>query len=195
MDVQSPRIVKRAAKRCDAILVDRYIANVQVTWSHVADRHGFAIRVHSRIVVGHRGADRVGIAGRARRIVVQIPMRQCEGLVARRAGAERVLFDVVRRKGIAPVDIQGEGVQRARVDDGAGESRNAVFADRGDRIECERGRDVVHGHGQAFGRRVDINGSRTVPLIVVAIGPDKDCSVAGRDLEPKGIVGCNVICH
>ena len=151
-------IADRAGQRCRTVLVDGHDWIERHRRRHVVNLHGFGVHAHARIVVGHRGADCVEIAGRTRRIVVQILMRQCERLTARCAGAEGVLFDVARRERIAPVHVRGKCVQRTRIADRAGQCGDAVLVDRHDRIQHQR-----------RGRVVDRNGSLIVGETVVLV--------------------------
>ena len=101
--------------------------------------------VLTTVVIAEGHVDQVVVARRCGRVVVQILMRQHERLGARGAGTDRVLFDLVRREWIAPVNVQREGIERAGVVDGDGQVRHAVFVDSIHRIQRERRRDVVHG--------------------------------------------------
>ena len=118
---------------------------------YVVYLHALAVAAHAAVVVGHRGIDRVTIRRCARRVVVQILVRQGKDLAARAAGAEVVAFDVARRQCVAPVDIQGERVQRARIRDGSGQRRHTVLVDGGDAVQNHGRRHVGDGRGQRIG--------------------------------------------
>ena len=141
--VQGPRIADRAGQCRDTVLVDRRDRVQHQRWCHVVHLDRRCIAARFRIVISHRSADRVGVAGCTRRIVVQVLMRKRKRLAARGACTKRVLLDVIRRKRIAPVHVQRERVQRTRIADRSGQCGHAVLVDRRHGIQRQRGRHVV----------------------------------------------------
>ena len=58
-------------------------------------------------------------------------------------GWKRVSLDILRRKRIAPIHVEGKAIERTRIGDRTGQSRHAVFVDRG-RYQASKYRsDVV----------------------------------------------------
>ena len=112
--IQGARVGDGTAQRCDTVFVDCRHGIQRHGWSHVVDHDRFAVGSHACIVVGHRGADRVDIAGRTRWIVVQVLVCQRKRLTARGAGAKRICLRVVGAQRIAPVDVQREGIRGSR---------------------------------------------------------------------------------
>ena len=147
--IQRSRIDDGTRQRCDAVFVDRHHRIQRHCRIHVVDQHGFAVRTYARVIVGHTDVDRVGVLRGRRWVIVQVLVRQCKRLAARRTGTERVLLGVVGRQRIAPVHIQRKCVQRSRISNRTCQCRNAVFADRHDRIQRHRGRHVVYHDGFA----------------------------------------------
>ena len=76
-------------------------------------------------------------------------MEQHETLGAENAGAEREDLVVVRRVGIAPVDLQGKEIQQPRIADRAGDHYDSVFVDRLHGIERQHGGHILDQHGRA----------------------------------------------
>ena len=85
---------------------------------HVADGRSRVAGAGSRVVVGQYHADRVHVAGRAGRVVVQVLVRNVE-----RTTADRYRL----RRPLAPIDRQLVRIQRTHVAVRARQMQNAIF--------------------------------------------------------------------
>ena len=138
------RVRNRAGHVGDPVLVHGRSRHAAQQRGHVVDRHRRAGRVAAGVVVAQAQANGVDVRSRPARIVVQVLMHQRERLAARGARSKRVRLGVVRAKRIAPVNIQRERVQRARIADRAGQGGRAILVDHGHWVEHQRRSDVVN---------------------------------------------------
>ncbi len=74
-----PRIGDRSAERCKTVFIDGSHCIENQGRCDIVDRYRGRFSVTTRVVVGQRGADGVGVARRTGWIVIEVRVRLAEG--------------------------------------------------------------------------------------------------------------------